>query len=451
MKKHRLLSALLSAVLGVACIAAPVPQKASNLAVNELTADALEETRVYTTVNQIRYTVSLDNQTAKVTGYFGYATELVIPSSITYEITDDYSVELPVTGFNISGYYETYEGEPGNLYQIKKVTLPGSMESLEYTFQSFGTGAKGRWDSLEEIVIEDGVKSIGFGLFYNAIKVRKVTIPASVTLMDSDAFYLDPSRTIKNYRELGGVIYGYSGSTAEGFARYNSIPFIPLDDTASTTTTTTTSTTTTTTTTSTTTTAVTPTLPDLEISASAITLEEGEQYTITANQTGLSYRSNNTDVAVVSSKGVVTALGEGTALISVVNADGDVAQLRVTVTAIAGQTTAPPSTTTTTTTTKTTTTTTTKATTASTTATTSTTTTTTAPNDDPYEEYLLGDCNLDGRFNLADVVYLQKWLLAVPDIHLANWKAADFCEDGRLDVFDLCLMKRALLSSYYGY
>ena len=56
-----------------------------------------------------------------------------------------------------------------------------------------------------------------------------------------------------------------------------------------------------------------------------------------------------------------------------------------------------------------------------------------------------GDVNADGKFDVADVVLLQKWLLAVPDTHLADWKAGDLCEDDRLDVFDLCLMKRELL------
>ena len=56
-----------------------------------------------------------------------------------------------------------------------------------------------------------------------------------------------------------------------------------------------------------------------------------------------------------------------------------------------------------------------------------------------------GDVNSDGSFGIADVVLLQKWLLAVPDTHLVNWKAADLCEDDKLDVFDLCLMKRELL------
>lgn len=56
-----------------------------------------------------------------------------------------------------------------------------------------------------------------------------------------------------------------------------------------------------------------------------------------------------------------------------------------------------------------------------------------------------GDVNNDGKFNISDVVLLQKWLLAFPNTHLANWKAADFCEDNKLDSFDLCLMKRKLV------
>ena len=64
----------------------------------------------------------------------------------------------------------------------------------------------------------------------------------------------------------------------------------------------------------------------------------------------------------------------------------------------------------------------------------------------PLETAIRGDVNADGKFDVADVVLLQKWLLAVPDTHLADWKAADMCEDDRLDVFDLCLMKRELIN-----
>jgi hypothetical protein len=60
-------------------------------------------------------------------------------------------------------------------------------------------------------------------------------------------------------------------------------------------------------------------------------------------------------------------------------------------------------------------------------------------------ERRMGDVNADGKFDIADVVLLQKWLLAVPDTKLADWKAANYYNDNRLDVFDLCLMKRKLI------
>ena len=62
-------------------------------------------------------------------------------------------------------------------------------------------------------------------------------------------------------------------------------------------------------------------------------------------------------------------------------------------------------------------------------------------------EFIMGDINADSKFNIADVVILQKWLLDVSDTKLADWKAGDLCKDGRLDVFDLCLLKQALMKS----
>ena len=56
-----------------------------------------------------------------------------------------------------------------------------------------------------------------------------------------------------------------------------------------------------------------------------------------------------------------------------------------------------------------------------------------------------GDCNNDGEFSLADVVMLQKWVICTPNATLTDWQAADLCDDDRIDVFDLCIMKRELL------
>lgn len=56
-----------------------------------------------------------------------------------------------------------------------------------------------------------------------------------------------------------------------------------------------------------------------------------------------------------------------------------------------------------------------------------------------------GDVNADGQFNVSDLVLFQKWLLAVPDVKLSDWKSVDYTGDGILDVFDLCLMRRELI------
>ncbi len=64
------------------------------------------------------------------------------------------------------------------------------------------------------------------------------------------------------------------------------------------------------------------------------------------------------------------------------------------------------------------------------------------------KESVRGDVNADGELNVSDLVLLQKWLLAVPDTKLADWKAADLCKDDRLDVFDLCLMRKELVNSF---
>ena len=40
-----------------------------------------------------------------------------------------------------------------------------------------------------------------------------------------------------------------------------------------------------------------------------------------------------------------------------------------------------------------------------------------------------GDVNADGKFSTADIVSLQKWLLAESNTKLADWQAGDFSAD----------------------
>ncbi len=60
------------------------------------------------------------------------------------------------------------------------------------------------------------------------------------------------------------------------------------------------------------------------------------------------------------------------------------------------------------------------------------------------EESIIGDVNVDGEFSIADVVSMQKYILGIesPD----NIKAGDINGDESTDVFDLCIMKKMIIS-----
>ncbi len=58
-------------------------------------------------------------------------------------------------------------------------------------------------------------------------------------------------------------------------------------------------------------------------------------------------------------------------------------------------------------------------------------------------EKVIGDVNADGVYSILDTVMMQKYLLGLTA--LTDASAADVCEDGKLNVFDLAVMKNMLL------
>ena len=62
-----------------------------------------------------------------------------------------------------------------------------------------------------------------------------------------------------------------------------------------------------------------------------------------------------------------------------------------------------------------------------------------------WQNSVVGDCNNDGVFTIADIVMVQKWLLNDGTM-LDNWKAADLYGDNVINVFDLVLMKQMIVN-----
>lgn len=66
--------------------------------------------------------------------------------------------------------------------------------------------------------------------------------------------------------------------------------------------------------------------------------------------------------------------------------------------------------------------------------------------DAPEEpEEVIGDVNMDGKFDANDIVLVQKWILTIPGTTMKDPKAADFTKDDVIDIYDLGLMKHELL------
>lgn len=60
-----------------------------------------------------------------------------------------------------------------------------------------------------------------------------------------------------------------------------------------------------------------------------------------------------------------------------------------------------------------------------------------------------GDLNGDGTINVADAVLLEKFIMGDRSVNIADKDAADVCEDGRINVFDMAALRK-LISSPSG-
>lgn len=130
--------------------------------------------------------------------YTGNAAEVNIPSKIKgYTVTDI--------------YFNAFE----NNNTLKSVRIPKTVEHI-------WDGAFEGCSNLETVIIEDGSEmfAIGYGAFRGCSKLNSISIPKSTTEIGNTAF--DNSGL--------SVIYGYTGSEAERFAKENAIQFIPIQE-----------------------------------------------------------------------------------------------------------------------------------------------------------------------------------------------------------------------------
>ncbi len=123
-----------------------------------------------------------------------------------------------------------------NCEQLTSIKLPDNL--IEIDFYAF-SGC----ENLIDIVIPESVEVLGNGAFSECSKLKSIIIPNSVKKISSDTFACCTSLTSvtiakdvevngKNifYKTPNVVIYGYSATSAEKYAKTNKIPFVKLDN-----------------------------------------------------------------------------------------------------------------------------------------------------------------------------------------------------------------------------
>lgn len=175
-----------------------------------------------------------------------YATEVTIPSTVTYiepyafsdiekleniYIDDNNTVYKDVDGVVYSKDGKTLEifpnGKSGNytveptaekigdyaFYYSKKLSSVKIPEGVK----TIGEGAFGDCSKLESLELPESLESISCFAFYNTGSLKEITIPASVTEIDENAF-----------NDSSIIIKGYKGSYAQSFAESKNYTFEEL-------------------------------------------------------------------------------------------------------------------------------------------------------------------------------------------------------------------------------
>ncbi|MGM9712596.1 MAG: leucine-rich repeat domain-containing protein [Prevotella sp.] len=170
----------------------------------------------YTDADGFAFCLNTRTKTAELTKYTGEATEVVIPTSVTYEGTEYRVTRVGTNSFN-------------NCTSLTSITIPLSVTSLggkcfysctsltsvniPSSIKALSAGCFRYCNSLKSIDIPTSVTSIGQECFHGCEALESIDIPSSVTSIGEDCFYFCTSLTSVNIpssvtRLEDGCFYG---------------------------------------------------------------------------------------------------------------------------------------------------------------------------------------------------------------------------------------------------
>ncbi len=108
-----------------------------------------------------------------------------------------------------------------NTPNLKKVSMAPSVTTIE-------RDAFYKCESLESVTLSDNIAYVDIGAFY-ATGLKYITIPNSSCTLDAYSLGYKEGKSFSTYPVSNFTIYGYSGSTAQTYARGNSFSFVDLN------------------------------------------------------------------------------------------------------------------------------------------------------------------------------------------------------------------------------
>lgn len=181
----------------------------------------IKDSGYYNKETNYYYIMNEDNTGVSILGFNQFTENFINDAKdITINIPEKIN-ELPVVHIS-SLYLFNYNMQDGE--QNIKVIIPGSVKTISTCALSFNY-------YVDEIVIEDGVKNIGYNAFYSCSALKKIHIPKSVKSLDESGLgYTSADDVFDEFTEdlpiIGLEIYGKKGSEAETYAKENGFIFI---------------------------------------------------------------------------------------------------------------------------------------------------------------------------------------------------------------------------------
>ena len=191
----------------------------------------------------------------------------------------------------IEELYDTFRG----CISLNQINIPVGVKTLS------GGAFKG-CRNLTRIVLPEGLEALNGNVFYDCTSLTTYVLPASINHISQHAIGYYWHTTFNTERRVAGVkIHGYRGTAAETYANTYNFTFIPLD---------------------------TP-VTGVSLDQSSCSVTEGDTFQLTAHvepenayDRSVIWSSSDGAVAAVDENGIVTAVGAGSAVITVTTHDG---------------------------------------------------------------------------------------------------------------------------------